>query len=173
MPPEPAAEVNDDFVPPHGTKSSFEENCPACGHKSSFAAPFAPGIFTYVASDKKVYAVLQRVSDGTYITPENPAHPGDSLRMFVTGLGNTTPVGGTNELGLPGQMITAPVIVGVNNLGVPVGPVQALEGAIGVYSVQFDVPKDAQPGPYQNLGFAVIGADNNPVYAYGSFLPVQ
>jgi len=44
-------------------------------------SPFAPGIFTYVASDKKVYAVLQRVSDGTYITPENPAHPGDSLRM--------------------------------------------------------------------------------------------
>ena len=57
---------------------------------------FSPGIFQFVDTDGQTRAVLVR-QDGSFISLANPARPGDTLRMFVTGLGQTTPPLVTNE----------------------------------------------------------------------------
>ena len=117
--------------------------------------------------------MLQRVSDGSYITTQNPAHRGDILRLFATGVGPVSPAMKTNEGAQAGQMVQLPIIVGVNNGGVRVISSELLPGSIGVYDVTFQVPSDTTLGPYQNLGFGVVDSDNNLLYALGSFLPIQ
>ena len=45
----------------------------------------APGIFEWTMPDGKKRAVMLR-PDGTLVTTTNPAHPGDIIRAFVTGM---------------------------------------------------------------------------------------
>ena len=130
-----------------------------------------PGIFETVIEGRK-YAVLQRVSDGSYITPQNPARPGDRLRMFVTGLGAVSPATGTGRAGLGGQNVLAALTAGVNDSGVQVLRAEYLAGEVGVYVVEFEIPANSQTGPYQNVALAATGADGQPVFGNGSFLPI-
>jgi uncharacterized protein (TIGR03437 family) len=56
--------------------------------------------------------------DGRYILPGAGARPGEIIRVFVTGLGQSTPATATNEVGIPGQKAAVDVVVGLNNEGV-------------------------------------------------------
>jgi uncharacterized protein (TIGR03437 family) len=134
---------------------------------------FQPGIFEYVAADNRRYAVLVRASDGSYITPQNPARRGDVLFLFATGLFQTTPATGTNRIGLPGQRVAVPVVVGINNAGVRVISADYLVGSIGTYLVQFEVPQTTQTGPYQPLALAVSPDNNTLIFGNGTFFPIQ
>jgi uncharacterized protein (TIGR03437 family) len=138
-------------------------------------AKYQPGIFENIINGQR-YAVLQHQSDGSYVTPDNPARRGEQLKMFVTGIGTGNPAIGTNRAGLGGQQPDAIIsAVGVNNGGVRVIGSEYLPGAVGIYTITFEVPIDTAPGPYQNLGLIVADpADpNTPIYAPGSFLPIQ
>ncbi len=133
---------------------------------------YQPGIFQTTINGRP-YAVLVH-SDGSYVTPDNPARRGEQLKLFATGLGQASPATGTNRAGIGGQASTAIITVGVNNGGVRVLGSEYLPGAIGIYTVTFEVPADTAPGSYQNLGFIVADpADpNTAIYAPGSFLPI-
>jgi uncharacterized protein (TIGR03437 family) len=136
---------------------------------------YQPGIFQ-TTFNGRVYAVLLHATDGSYVTPDNPATRGELLKMFVTGLGAGSPATGTNRAGIGGQASTALITVGVNNGGVRVLGSEYLPGAVGIYTVTFQVPSDTTPGPYQNLGFIVTDPNdptNTPIYALGSFLPIS
>lgn len=136
---------------------------------------YQPGIFQTTINGKK-YAVLVHVADGSYVTPDNPAHRGEQLLVFVTGLGTGTPSTATNRAGVTGQTSDANIIVGVNNAGVRVIGSQYLPGAIGIYTITFEVPSDTATGTYQNLGLIVTDPadpNNTAIYAYGSFLPIS
>lgn len=133
---------------------------------------YQPGIFEFTGTDGRRYATLIR-SDGSYVTPQNPARRGELLYLFATGMGQTTPRTGTNIIGLPGQRLAVPVVVGVNNAGVRVVSADYLVGQIGTYIVQFEVPADTQPGPYQPLGLAVSPDNNTLIFGGGSFFPIQ
>jgi uncharacterized protein (TIGR03437 family) len=99
-----------------------------------------PGIFSYKWSDNKNYGAVVRVKDGSYITPSNLAVTGEDYLMFVTGLGQTTPATATNSAGV-GQSVALQVVVGVDDGGVPQQQARYVPGLIGVYSVQFTLPK--------------------------------
>jgi uncharacterized protein (TIGR03437 family) len=94
------------------------------------------------------------------------------VHVLVTGVGPVNPQIGTNQVGIPGtaSIATNTVIVGVNNAGVPVGPVTYAQDLIGIYDVAFTVPSDAPAG---DLPLAVaVSVGDNFVFAQPSTIPV-
>lgn len=127
-----------------------------------------PGIFeTLDATTGRRYAVLLR-SDGSYVTPSNPARRGDILRLFATGLGAVNPATDTNRAGVAGQSTVAGLIVGVNDGGVRVVSSAYAPGMIGVYVVDFEVPADTATGNFRSLAVASDAGGGNLVYGQGS-----
>jgi uncharacterized protein (TIGR03437 family) len=100
-----------------------------------------PGIFSNVI-DGKPYGAVIRLSNSQYISQSNPLVTGESYIMVVTGLGQTTPPAVTNTPGA-NQIVSLDTIVGVDDAGVPSQPAKYLAGYIGVYTIEFSVPKYA------------------------------
>jgi uncharacterized protein (TIGR03437 family) len=124
-----------------------------------------PGIFNYAGPSGQPYGFVVRVLDGSLVTPSNPAHPGESYYMYVTGMGQTTPPITTNSAGTGKEIIPlSQVSVGVNNAGVPVTLAEYEQGQIGVYFVFFTIPANATTGTNQPLAVEVNGVFGNPVY---------
>jgi uncharacterized protein (TIGR03437 family) len=131
---------------------------------------YQPGIFDTTFNGQR-YAVLVH-QNGSYVTLDNPAHLGEQITMFATGLGTVTPSTGTNRIGTGGQAVDAPVIVGVNNAGVRVISATYVPGSIGVYQVTFEVPSDTATGTRLNLALALADSTGNLIFAPGSFIPI-
>jgi len=144
---------------------------------------FSPGIFQFTDTDGVMRAVLVR-QDGSFINLANPARPGDTLRMFVTGLGQTTPPLFTDEFDplspdangdlVPQDLpVSANVIVGVNNGGVLVLAAKYAYGMVGVYEVDFQVPVNTVTT--NNAPFAILVYQNTNQLFWGnpSLLPIQ
>lgn len=134
--------------------------------------PAQPGIFQYAANDGRLYGVVAR-PDGSFVGPANPARRGETVRMYVTGLGAVTPAAATNTAGVPGQTLSNLPIVGVNNAGVRVISAEYAQNMIGVYVVTFEIPADATASTDLPLSIAVIGPDQAPVYSNASRIAVQ
>ena len=144
--------------------------------------PYSPGIFGFVDGDGKTRAVLVR-PNGSYAGYSNPVARGEVIRMFVTGLGQTTPSLVTDEFDLftlnaqnvwvPEMLeVIAPVVVGVNNNGVTVTSAHYAYGMVGVYEVDFEVPTDTATG--YNAPFAIIVYNGTQaVYGNGSLIAIQ
>lgn len=130
-----------------------------------------PGIFDYVDSNRQRVASVLR-PDGSYVSSTNPARRGEIIRVFVDGLGQTTPATGTNRAGLRDQNVLSDVISGINNEGVRTVSAKLQEGTIGVYIVEMEVPANTTPGAARPLAVAVPGPDGAPVYG-GSAIPIQ
>jgi uncharacterized protein (TIGR03437 family) len=134
---------------------------------------YSPGMFTTVGSDGNTYAVATR-PDGSYIGPSNAAARGEVIRVYVTGLGQTTPPIGTNNAGIGGQMVNATIIGGVNNAGVLVVDAEYVAGQIGTYFVDIQVPTDTATGPYQPIAVAVQPPGGGPlIFGNGVYIPIQ
>ena len=152
-----------------GTGSTTLDNIPV--------TPVSPGIFESAGTDGRNRAVLQRVSDGTYVTQQNPARRGDRLRAFVTGLGR--PVSrtgvriGTNQGGIPGDDASPlpTIIVGVADQGVNLVSTIYAQDLVGVYIVTFDAPTGGSTG---DVNFSVAAVLNdNPVFSNPSLFSLQ
>ncbi len=134
---------------------------------------YFPGMYETVAADGKAYAVASR-PDGSFIGPGNPAARGETVRVFVTGLGQTTPAIATNRAGTGGQTVNAQIIGGVNNAGVLVVKAEYLAGQIGTYIVDIQIPTDTLQGSYQPIAVAVQPPDGGPlIFGNGVFIPIQ
>ena len=134
---------------------------------------FSPGMFESLASDGRSYAVALR-PDGSFIGPANPAGRGETIRVFVTGLGQTTPAIGTNRAGTGGQTVNAQIIGGVNNTGVLVVKAEYVAGQIGTYFVDIAIPNDTTLGPYQPIAVAVQPPGGGElIFGNGVFIPIQ
>jgi len=143
---------------------------------------YSPGIFGFTDTDGATRAVLVR-PDGSFASVSNPVHVGETIRMYVTGLGQTTPALFTNEFDplvcdstgedcspqvLP---VNAQVVVGVNNNGVLVLSATYAYGMVGVYEVQFQVPKDTATGNSQPFAVAVYQG-TNLIFGNGSLIAI-
>ena len=128
-----------------------------------------PGIFTFQGATGKAYGAVIRALDGSYVTPTNPAHRGETYYLVVTGLGLVNPPTATNSTGIAGQDVVVQVIVGVHDAGVPVISAQYLVGWIGAYIVGFQIPADAPTGPDQTLAIAAI-VNGQVVFGNPAFL---
>jgi uncharacterized protein (TIGR03437 family) len=115
-----------------------------------------PGVFTYAGPNGMLYGAVIRALDGSYVTPSNLAHRGETYYLVATGLGQVSPATITNAAGTGAQTVAAPVIVGVNNAGVPTNPAQYLQGSIGIYIVGFQIPTAAVTGTNQPLALAIV-----------------
>jgi len=117
--------------------------------------PFAPGIFE-TTNGGQTYAVAQR-PDGSYVSPANPAQQGEDITLYVTGLGQVSPAAATGDAGIPGQVVIAPLLIGLNGGGVPLISANYVQGLTGVYAVTFHVPANTATGAAQPL--AVVAYD--------------
>lgn len=134
-------------------------------------AALDPGIFSFTGSDGKQYGVVVR-SDGSYVTPTNPAHAGDTLTAYVTGIGQATPAAKTGYTGTSGETAALPVIIGINNAGVPVTGTSYAPGLVGIFTVDFQVPAKLAAGTYP-FGLQMKDpARSNAVFAQGRSLVI-
>jgi uncharacterized protein (TIGR03437 family) len=143
--------------------------------------PISPGIFQTTMSDGVLRAVLVR-PDGSYVSLQNPARIGEVIRMYATGLGQTSPPIVTNQtvplitdasgnLTPEAMPVIAQVVVGVDNAGVQVVSAQYAYGMVGVYEVQF-VLQSADTG--NSIPFAILMFQNGQaVFGNASAIPVQ
>ncbi|WP_031496106.1 Ig-like domain-containing protein [Bryobacter aggregatus] len=129
--------------------------------------PVQPGIFETVDSAGKKIGVMIK-TDGTYMSRENPALRGEVMIGFFTGLGQTVIPTTTNTPGAynNSSQVSAQIIIGVNNEGVPVGPATMAPGLVGLYIVQFQIPEETTTGVDRPYAIGAIGSDN--AYAPGN-----
>jgi uncharacterized protein (TIGR03437 family) len=143
--------------------------------------PISPGIFQTTMSDGELRAVLVR-PDGSYVSLQNPARIGEVIRMYATGLGQTSPpivtgqtvplvTDASGNLTPEAMPVNAPVVIGVDNAGVQVVSAQYAYGMVGVYEVQF-VLQSADTG--DNIPFAILMFQNGQaVFGNPSAIPTQ
>jgi uncharacterized protein (TIGR03437 family) len=134
-------------------------------------AQYSPGLFETVVGGQKVGVAIR--PDGSYVSPSNPALRGDVVCFFATGLGQVSPAASTNSIGVEGQMVLAPIDVGVNNAGVRLASATYSTGRIGVYQVCLEIPMDTATGPSQPIGLIIHDASGNSVFAQGTSIPIQ
>jgi len=135
--------------------------------------PATPGIFQVKMSDSKVRGIVLR-TDGSVVDLEHPAHPGDVLRLFATGLGPLAPAVRTNEPGTT-PPISEPgwrLIIGVNHQGVPLVSARYAASTVGVEEITFQIPPNVPPGTDIPLSVGVV-VDGRTVYSNKSSLPVM
>ena len=115
----------------------------------------APGVFDMgLAGTDGLRTALILRPDGSVVSPLNALARGEIGRAYITGL--IPPAGLTTDAQLPIDtdiLFTSPLIVGVNNAGVPISSVKYARNLVGVWEVQFEVPAKSKTGP--NLPFAV------------------
>jgi uncharacterized protein (TIGR03437 family) len=135
--------------------------------------PATPGVFQARMSDSKVRGIVLR-PDGSVVDLERPAHPGDRLRMFATGLGPLAPAVRTNQTGIVPSS-SGPIwrlIIGVNHQGVPLVSARYTGVMAGVEEITFQIPPDVPPGTEIPLSVGVV-VDGKTVYSNKSSFPVK
>jgi len=88
--------------------------------------------------------------DGSANTAANPVHIGESISVFATGAGQTTPAGVDGNVG--GSNATRPLLpvsATIGGVAATVQSVAAAQGQVaGVMQVNLQVPRGVQPGGY-------------------------
>jgi uncharacterized protein (TIGR03437 family) len=108
-----------------------------------------PGIYTNPPGGV-AFAIGQHVQDGSYstITPQNPARPGETILLYVNGLGDVDPPvsdGTRASLTVLSYAVNTPVMV-VDGEEATVGFAGLSPGLIGVYAITVTIPSDIAPG---------------------------
>jgi uncharacterized protein (TIGR03437 family) len=141
----------------------------------------APGIFQIPYSDGALRAVALR-SDGSFVSLSNPGRRGETVRVYVTGLGPTVPFVGTGQVDNPGADLigadaraTGTVIVGISGSGgVTVTSARIGANMIGVFEVAFLVPLNAPQGNNIAFSVGVVPAGSaTAVNSVTSTIPIQ
>ncbi|MBI3207926.1 MAG: hypothetical protein HYZ37_03375, partial [Candidatus Solibacter usitatus] len=116
--------------------------------------PGAPGIFRNgSAGGQTDLPAVFRASNGLLVTDTNPVHRGDTISIYVTGLGRTSPA---VDAGVPAPgdpLATALVQPTVTIAGMP-APVEfagLVPGSVGVYVINARVLSNTPPGLQQTL----------------------
>jgi uncharacterized protein (TIGR03437 family) len=119
--------------------------------------PAAPSIFRSGSAGPQVgLATITRADNGELVTPTNPVRGGDSIVIWATGLGRTTPA---IDAGLPSPsdpLANAVITPSVNLAGVALDVQYAglAPGSVGLYQINATVPKTVPQGRYAPGDFA-------------------
>jgi uncharacterized protein (TIGR03437 family) len=135
--------------------------------------PLMPGILEEWLSDGRRMAIAIR-SDGLSVTPTTPARRGEIIRLYATGMGQTTPQAGTNQVGVPDQTLNAVTVVGIFDKIAEVISVKMAENLIGIYEITMKIPNDAPVGARIPIAYQIAPVAGAPsVFSNESALPIQ
>jgi len=109
--------------------------------------PVSPALFQLDAQN----AVATRV-DGTVFTADNPAHPGDIVILYATGMGQTVPPAVYSTVAPAAAVLKDMVDFRLILDGTPVDPslvfyAGAAPGFAGLYQINCQLPDSAGPNP--------------------------
>lgn len=101
------------------------------------------GVFTYSPADGTGFAAALH-QDYTVVSPSNPAQPGETIQVYVTGLGAVTPSPSSD--GAPGSSIspynttTNTIMADINGTAASIGFSGLAPGFAGVYQLNIAIP---------------------------------
>jgi uncharacterized protein (TIGR03437 family) len=102
--------------------------------------------------------VVAARADGSVITPKSPAHPGEVVVLYATGLGSTRPAAASGEIVRSAARLErlAEFRVTVGDQAVPAEDVLyagAAPGFAGVYQINLRLPGTLEANPEIRIGF--------------------
>lgn len=101
-----------------------------------------PGVDFNVADQ----TVLAQRLDGSLVSAANPAHPGESLTLYLAGMGATNPAVPTGSATPQQTLVATQPTVTLNGETVNVGYAGLTPTGIGLYQINLTVPTDAPAG---------------------------
>jgi len=108
-----------------------------------------PGIYMTLTNNT-LYAIAQHVQDNSYatITPQNPARPGETILLYLTGLGDVSPPipDGVPAPSDPLSHATGDVTAVVDGEQATVGFAGLTPTIVGLYAMTVTIPPDIAPG---------------------------
>jgi uncharacterized protein (TIGR03437 family) len=124
-------------------------------------SPSAPGIFAANQAGTGIAAVLHQ--DGiTPVTEQDPAHPGEVLVFFATGLGALAPVLETGAPSIGNQTVT-PVTATVDGVQATVQFSGAAPFFVGLNQVNLEIPAGTRTAANIPVVFSIGGQQSNEV----------
>ncbi|HEV3199946.1 MAG TPA: hypothetical protein VGZ73_18710, partial [Bryobacteraceae bacterium] len=128
--------------------------------------PFSPGIFT-AASDGFHSPAIVHISDYSLVTPQNPAHAGEYLAIYCTGLGVTGASIRSGDAAPPAPSPVQPRVEVVvdSRLADPVAYAGLAPGFAGLYQVNFQVFTGETAGT-KLVYMSMLGGSSNQVPLY-------
>ncbi len=109
----------------------------------------APAVFqNTTASPGNSIPFITRQANGLLVTPSNPVHRGDTLKIYLTGMGQTTPpaTAGVATPAMPEEVVNLIPSVTIGGAGAGVIDASLTPGEAGVYQVLVSVPMNAPIG---------------------------
>jgi uncharacterized protein (TIGR03437 family) len=128
-----------------------------------FLAPTGPGIFS-VNQTGTGRAVALHAANFSEVRSENPARRGETLAVYVNGLGSTTPSVGNGQAAStsPLSVVNNPVVAILGGVAAPVRFAGLVPTLTGLYQVNIEVPSNAPLGE-QPLVLISNGVASNTV----------
>lgn len=169
---EQALTVEVPFETPLGTATVTVRGKKGSGVAKVLVLAATPGIFEIRRADSNRQALVLR-EDGSLVDWKHPARRGESLRLLCTGLGPGSSAIATGQTGpAPAVPLVYPLVVGVNNSGVPVSYARFAPDLIGIEEAGFQVPADAPSGP--SVTFAIgVRVNGKTVFGNSSWIPIE
>ena len=115
-------------------------------------AETAPGLFQFDPE----FAVATR-PDGSVVTPDNPARPGDVIVLYATGLGRTSPKAEAGRIATTSARVTTPdfrlLLDGNDVERWSTFYVGLTPGFAGLYQINLTLPENLANNPSIRIGF--------------------
>jgi uncharacterized protein (TIGR03437 family) len=132
---------------------------------TTFVGLTAPGVFTQNQNGLG-YGSIQHSSDYSLVTPSNPAQPGETLLVYLTGLGAVNPTVADGAAAPSASPTASAINASIGGTSATVSYAGLVQGAVSLYQVNVEVPTTATSG--DNL-LAISGPDS---YSAEALIPV-
>jgi trimeric autotransporter adhesin len=126
-------------------------------------APVSPGIFTTNFQGTGAGAFTHNDAAGTPVDAQNPARPGETIVLYMTGLGQTTPAVAVGLVPTATTNTTATPTVTIDGLPAQVQFAGLSGCCVGLNQINFVVPAAVHTNTTVNAVVAISGAQSNTV----------
>jgi uncharacterized protein (TIGR03437 family) len=118
---------------------------------TEFVYPTTPGIFT-IPPGGIYYAAALHPADFSLVSPAHPAQIGETIAVFVTGLGDVSPSVTDGAAGVAGATINT-IAANVGGIAATISYAGLAPGLAGLYQLNIQIPAGVTPGDnYLNIG---------------------